>query len=55
MREAELVIYREFAEGEILKDMVWLMEHYRAGDGRARPLLYGCIHGLLKTAADHGF
>ena len=55
MREEELVIYREFADGAILKDMVWLMEHYRAGDGRARPLFYACIHGLLKTAADHGF
>lgn len=55
MREEELIIYKEFGEGEILKDMVWLMEHYRSGDNKARPLLYECMHRLLEQAADHGF
>lgn len=55
MREEELIIYKDFADGEILKDMVWLMEHYRSGDGKARPLLYECMHKLLEMAADHGF
>lgn len=55
MREEELIIYKEFGEGEILKDMVWLMEHYRSGEGQARPLLYECMHRLLEQAADHGF
>ena len=55
MREEELIIYKEFGEGEILKDMVWLMEHYRSGEGQTRPLLYECMHRLLEQAADHGF
>lgn len=55
MREEELIIYKEFADGDILRDMVWLMEHYRSGDGRARPLFYKCMHRLSEQAADHGF
>jgi predicted AAA+ superfamily ATPase len=55
MRLEELIIYKDFTDGQLLNDMVWLMEHYRAGEGRARGLLYDCMHGLLKMAADHGF
>ena len=31
------------------------MEHYRSGDGRAKPLFYECMHGLLERAATNGF
>lgn len=55
MREEELIIYKEFTDGDILRDVVWLMEHYRSGDGRARPLFYKCMHRLSEQAADHGF
>lgn len=55
MREEELIIYRDFENGQILRDMVWLMGHYRSGDGRARPMFYECMHGLLEMAASHGF
>lgn len=55
MREEELIIYKEFADGDILRDVVWLMEHYRSGDGRARPLFYKSMHRLAEQAADHGF
>ena len=55
MREEELIIYKEFVDGDILRDVVWLMEHYRSGDGRARPLFYKCMHRLSEQAADHGF
>lgn len=55
MREEELIVYKELEDGQILKDMVWLMEHYRSGDGRARPLFYECMHGLLERAATNGF
>lgn len=55
MREEELIVYKELEDGQILKDMVWLMEHYRSGDGRARPLFFECMHGLLERAATHGF
>lgn len=55
MREEELIVYKELEDGQILRDMVWLMEHYRSGDGRARPLFFECMHGLLERAATHGF
>ncbi len=55
MREEELIVYKEFADGDILRDVVWLMEHYRSGDGRARPLFFQCMHRLSELAADHGF
>lgn len=55
MREEELIVYKKLENGQILKDMVWLMEHYRAGDSGARPLFFECMHGLLEWAAGHGF
>ena len=55
MREEELVIYKEFADGQTLHDMVWLMDSYRSGDGRMRSLFYECMHRLLEMAATHGF
>lgn len=55
MREEELIIYKEFADGQTLRDMVWLMDSYRSGDGRMRPLFYECMHRLLEMAAAHGF
>ena len=55
MREEELIVYKELEDGQILKDMVWLMERYRSGDGRAKPLFYECMHGLLERAATNGF
>lgn len=55
MREEELIVYRGTQDRKILNDMVWLMDRYRSGDGRARPLLYECMHGLLEMAQAHGF
>lgn len=55
MREEELVIYKEIEDGQILKDMVWLMDHYRSGEVKARPMFYECMHGLMEIAAMHGF
>ena len=55
MREEELIIYKDFTDGQILTDLVWLMEHYRQGDSKARPLAYDCMHRLLEQAASHGF
>ena len=58
MREQELVLYRNFEEGELLKDMVWLMEnyedeYYNVEDKRA--LCYTNIHRLLEMAGNYGF
>ena len=55
MREEELIVYRDFENGEILRDMVWLTERYRSGDAKARPLFFDCMHRLLEMAAVYGF
>ena len=55
MREEELIIYKDFEDGQTLSDMVWLMDSYRSGDGRMRPLFYECMHRLIEMAATHGF
>ena len=68
MREKELIVYRTFQEGELLRDMAWLMDHYEeAGLGEnyvsGRPctveavteLFYGCIHRLIELAGTYGF
>jgi len=58
MREKELIVYKDFEEGEILYDMAWLMEHYNDpfyNDEDKAALLYDCVHGLLEMAGNHGF
>lgn len=55
MRQEELIIYKNFENGKILSDMVWLMDSYRSGDNRMRPLFFECMNGLLEMAATHGF
>lgn len=59
MRECELLIYKDFGEdGRLLKDMAWLMEHYKDeyyNEEDIRSLLYECMHGLLEMAGDLGF
>lgn len=55
MREEELIIYKDFSDGAILKDMVYIMEHYRQGEKDTRALMYDCMHRLLEMAAKHGF
>lgn len=58
MREKELVIYKEFDDGELLQDMSWLMdnydnEYYNKEDKVS--LLYDCFHDLMKITATYGF
>ena len=58
MREEQLIVYREFEDGHILHDMVWLIEnfeneYYNLEDRRA--LFYDCIHRLIEEAGNHGF
>lgn len=68
MREQELIVYRNFQDGELLYDMAWLMSHYddssigRMPD-KERPctrdemaaLFYDCIHRLIELAGSYGF
>ena len=58
MREKELLLYRNFEDGQLLTDMAWLMteyanEFYNMEDKKA--LAYDCVSALLELAASHGF
>lgn len=58
MREQELIVYRNFEDGTLLRDMVCLMEHGRDPSWNAEKLallFYDCIHRLLELAGSHGF
>ncbi|MBE5868529.1 MAG: ATP-binding protein [Lachnospiraceae bacterium] len=58
MREQELIVYREFEDGQLLYDMTWLMEHYQDeyyNQDDMAALLYECIHKLLELAGNYGF
>lgn len=58
MREQELIVYREFEDGELLYDMAWLMEHYNEEHINVQDLaalLYECIHKLIELAGNYGF
>lgn len=58
MRINELMLYRHMEDGQILKDMVFLMENYK-NDYYNREdltgLLYECVNKLLEMAVSHGF
>ena len=53
MREKELIVYRNFEEGELLHDMARLMAD-SDGEG-ARELFYQCIYRLIDLAGRYGF
>ncbi len=58
MREQELIVYRELADGQLLYDMTWLMEHYKDefyNKEDMAALLYECIHELIDLAGNYGF
>ena len=58
MRQQELIVYREFEEGELLKDMVWLMENSpvsELSEKELAALCYKSIHTLLEMAGSYGF
>ena len=54
----ELIVYRNFENGQILEDMAWIFDHagseyYNEED--LRGLYYECIHGLVDLAGTYGF
>lgn len=58
MREQELIVYREFEDGDLLYDMAWLMEHYEDEYYNVEDmasLFYECIHRLIDLAGNYGF
>ena len=58
MKTEQLIHYRDFEEGDLLTDMVWLAENY-ADDfynlSDKAGLLYDCMHRLLDMAGRYGF
>lgn len=56
-RTEELVLYREFERGEILRDMTWIMDHYEetAALGGVRERFFHCMHNLVDLAGTYGF
>jgi len=56
MREKELIVYRNFEDGELLHDMAYLMSHYEEEkESDMAELFYGCIHRLIELAGNYGF
>lgn len=58
MREQELIVYRNFEDGELLSDMAWLMSHYDDdyyNEEDLAALFYSCIHRLIELAGNYGF
>ena len=58
MREQELIVYRDFGEGQLLYDMAFLMTNYNNecyNKEDMRGLFYKCIHGLIEIAGTYGF
>ena len=58
MRANELILYRNMEDGQILKDMVFLMEEYR-NDYYNREdilsLLSDTVNRILELSVSHGF
>ena len=58
MRRQELIIFRDFEEGQLLEDMVCLMENASGSLSdkvKMKALGYSCIHHLLEMAGRYGF
>ncbi|MBQ2802612.1 MAG: ATP-binding protein [Lachnospiraceae bacterium] len=58
MREQELIVYRDFEDGELLYDMAWLMSNYNDAyynEEDMRALFFECIHSLIELAGSYGF
>ncbi len=58
MREQELIVYKNFENGELLNKMVFLMENFNKEDQNKeelQSLFYDCFHELLELAGHYGF
>ncbi len=53
----ELIIYREFEEAQILRNMTWIMEHYKEKEQKesVRERFFTCMHALIDLAGRYGF
>ena len=58
MREKELIVYRDFEDGQLLENMSFLMSHYNDPSESAenlRNLSFKCLHELVEQAGSYGF
>lgn len=58
MRTNELMLYKHMEEGQILRNMTFLMENYDSeyyNREDLKGLLFDCVNEILEMAASHGF
>ncbi len=58
MREKELIVYRDFEDGQLLEEMSYLMSHFNDPDesrDKLKNLVYKCLHELIEEAGSYGF
>ncbi len=58
MREKELIVYRDFEDGQLLEEMSYLMSHFNDPDEsreKLKNLVYQCLHELIEEAGSYGF
>ncbi len=55
MRINELIIYKDFEEDKLLKNVVYLMESYEQDTEASKILACTCMHELMDIAASYGF
>ncbi|MDY3249704.1 MAG: ATP-binding protein [Candidatus Choladocola sp.] len=53
----ELIIYRNFENGALLREMTWIMEHYKQEEyvTEVRSRFFSCMHDLIDLAGNYGF
>ncbi len=53
----ELIIYRELENGEVLREMTWIMGNYDKNElyAEVRARFFACMHELVKLAGTYGF
>lgn len=62
MRTRELIVYKNFEDGELLDNITFLIEHYEDEydiknkvNENLKTLFYDCIHKLIELAGTYGF
>ena len=53
----ELILYRNFENGQILSDMTWILEHLEKKEriSEVRDRFFSCMHDLVGLAGKYGF
>lgn len=56
-RTEELMIYRNFEDGRIFEDMIWILDHYEEKEESSvlKEMYYETAHGLIEMAGNFGF